>query len=70
MPINDKLKALQDLAQQLGQCQKSLKEGDSQSTDESLAAAADKLKQMDGDEQNLEDMREQLARLQDAKDSC
>jgi hypothetical protein len=67
---SQKLKDLQDLASQLGKCEKCLKEGNMEGASESLSKAGDKLKQMDIDDQDLQDMRDQLARLQDAKDSC
>jgi hypothetical protein len=67
---NDKLKDLQDLAKQLGQCQKSLKEGDTQAAADKLSAAGEKLKNMEATSQDLDDLREELQRLQDAKDSC
>ena len=66
----EKLKDLQDLADKLGQCQQRLKEGDGKGASQSLKEAADKLKDMDLEDQELQDVREQLQRLQDAKDSC
>jgi uncharacterized coiled-coil DUF342 family protein len=65
-----KLKDLQDIASKLGQCQKQLKEGDLEQAAESLKAAANKMGDMELDEQDLQDIRDQLKRLQDAKDSC
>jgi DNA repair ATPase RecN len=67
---NQKLGGLQDLANKLGQVQKSLKEGDMEGAEKGLGQAADKLKGMEGNEEDLQDLRDQLARLQDAKDSC
>ena len=67
---SQKLKDLQDFAQQLGQIQKNLKEGNMEGAMDSLSKAGDKLKSMDGDDEDLQDLRDQLARLQDAKDSC
>jgi uncharacterized coiled-coil DUF342 family protein len=66
----EKLKGLQELAKQLGQCQKSLKEGDMEGLSQGLGKAGDKMKDMNLDEQDLQDLRDQLTRLQDAKDSC
>jgi hypothetical protein len=66
----EKLKGLQELAKQLGQCQKSLKEGDMEGLSQGLGKAGDQMKQMGMDEQDLQDLRDQLTRLQDAKDSC
>jgi hypothetical protein len=65
-----KLKDLQALAQQLGQCEKALKEGKMDGALESLSKAGDQLKSMEGQEGDLQELREQLARLLDAKDSC
>jgi hypothetical protein len=67
---SQKLKDLQDLANQLGKCQKCLKEGNMEGASESLGKAGEKLRQMEMDDQDLQDMRDQLARLQDAKESC
>lgn len=64
-----KLGGLQDLAKQLAQAQKSLKEGDMDSAAKSMSKAGDSMKNLDADE-DLQDLRDQLARLQDAKDSC
>src|SRR5262249_442114 len=61
-----KLKALQDIANKLGQCQKCLKEGNMDQAAESLKAAANKMGEMELDEQDLQDIRDQLRRLQDA----
>jgi uncharacterized coiled-coil DUF342 family protein len=65
-----KLQDLQKLAQQLGQAQKSLQQGDNDAASRGMASAADTMKDMDLSGQELEDLREQLQRLQDAKDSC
>jgi len=67
---NQKLGDLQDLAKQLGQCQKCLKEGDMNGAMDNLAKAGDKMKSMEGEDKDLDDLRDQLKRLQDAKDSC
>jgi hypothetical protein len=67
---SQKLGDLKDLANQLGQCQKALKEGDMDKLSENLSKAADKLKNMEGNDEDLEDLRDQLKRLRDAKDSC
>ena len=61
---------LNKLAEQLGKCEKSLKEGDMESASQSLSEMAKKLDGMDLENQELQDLRDQLARLQDAKDSC
>jgi hypothetical protein len=67
---NEKLKSLQELAKQLGQCQKSLKDGDMQAAADKMSAAADKVKDMERDNQDLDDLRDELQKLQDAKDAC
>jgi hypothetical protein len=66
---SQKLKALQDLADQLGKAQKALKEGNTNALSESLSKAGEKLKSMEGDEQDLADLGDQLKSLQDAKDA-
>jgi hypothetical protein len=66
---NEKLKDMQKLAQKLGQCQKSLKAGDSGQAAKSLGDAAQQLAEMDLDSQELEDIKDQLQRLQSAKNS-
>ncbi len=65
-----KLGDLNKLAEQMGKCEKSIKEGDMEAASKSLNEMAKKLDGMDLENQDLQDLREQLARLQDAKDSC
>ncbi len=67
---SQKLGDLQDLANQLGQCQKCLKEGDMKGASQSLSQASAKMQSMEGQDEDLQDLRDQLRRLQDAKDSC
>lgn len=64
------LKDLQELAKKIGQCQKCLQEGDGKSASQSLKQATEKLQQMDLDAKEMEDLHDQLQRLQDAKDAC
>jgi hypothetical protein len=66
---NEKLKDLQKLAQKLGQCQKCLKAGDAGQAGKSLSDAAQQLSEMELDSQELEDIKDQLQRLQAAKNS-
>jgi len=61
---------LEKLSEQIGQCQKCLQEGDGDGAVKSLEKAAEKLNELDLNEQEAQDLREQLQRLQDAKDSC
>jgi hypothetical protein len=61
---------LNKLAEQMGKCEKCLKEGDMEAASQSLSELAKKLDGMDLENQELQDLRDQLARLQDAKDSC
>lgn len=63
----ESLKDLQDLAQKMGECKKCLEKGDAKGAQKQLKDAMDKMKEMDGDEQTLEDLREQMKRLRDAK---
>jgi septal ring factor EnvC (AmiA/AmiB activator) len=65
-----KLQDMQALASQLAEAQKSLEENKDGSAAESLSAAASQLKEMDLRDKDLADLRDQLERLQDAKDSC
>jgi hypothetical protein len=65
-----RLAGLNKLAEQMGKCEKGLKEGDMEAASQSLSEMAKKLDGMDLENQELQDLREQLARLQDAKDSC
>jgi hypothetical protein len=67
---SQKMKDLANLAKQLGQAQQKLKEGDSQGAADMLAKAGEQLKKMDGTDKDLEDLRDQLTRLQDAKDEA
>ncbi|HEV3261136.1 MAG TPA: hypothetical protein VG013_30065 [Gemmataceae bacterium] len=66
----DKLKDLANVAKQLGQCQKCLKQGDSAGAAKSLKQATEQLKEMSGQDKELREVREQLQRLQDARESC
>lgn len=67
---SDRLKSMAELAKKLGQCQSCMQSGDGKGAQKSMQEAADELKKMDLDEQDLKDLREQLQRLQDAKDCC
>jgi hypothetical protein len=64
------LKNLQDLANAMGQCRKAVQGSDGKDAAERMKDAADNLKDMDLADKDLEDMRDSLQRLQDAKDSC
>jgi hypothetical protein len=65
-----RLADLNKLAEQMGKCEKGLKEGDMEAASKSLSEMAKKLDGMELENQELQDLREELARLQDAKDSC
>jgi hypothetical protein len=67
---SQKLKDLQELADKLGKARQALKEGKMDSASESLSKAGEKMKEMQGDEQDLDDLRDQLKRLEDAKDAA
>ena len=67
---SDKLKDLQKLASQLGQCRQALQNGSNKEASQGLSDAAEQLSELEGRDQDLQDLREQLQRLQDAKDSC
>jgi DNA repair ATPase RecN len=67
---SQKLKDLKDLANQMGKAKDALKQGDNQMAMDQLSKAADKMREMEGKDQDLDDLRDQLKRLQDAKDSC
>lgn len=66
----EKLKDLQDLAKKMGECQKCMEKGDGKGAQQRLQEAADKLKGMDLDEQDLNDLREQMEKLKGAKEEC
>jgi uncharacterized coiled-coil DUF342 family protein len=66
---NDKLKDLQDLANQLGQCQQCLKKGDGRGAAGSLQRAGDLLRDLDLQENELEEIQDKLQQLVDARDS-
>ena len=67
---SERLKSMAELAKKLGQCQSCMQSGDGKGAQKSMQEAADELKKMDLDEQDLKDLREQLQRLQEAKDCC
>jgi uncharacterized coiled-coil DUF342 family protein len=67
---SQKLKDLQKLANQFGQCRLALEQGKSSQAVQSLEDAADQLNDIDLQDGDLADLREQLQRLRDAKDSC
>jgi hypothetical protein len=63
----ENLKDLQDLADKMGQCKKCLEQGDAKGAKQKMQDAADKMKELGADDETLEDLREQMKRLQDAK---
>jgi len=67
---NQKLKELQDLSKELGKCKEALQKGDNQMAMDSLNKAGEKMKEMEGNDQDLDDLRDQLKRLRDANSSC
>jgi hypothetical protein len=60
---------LNKLAEQMGKCEKCIKEGDLESASQSLSEMAKKLDGMDLENQELKDLRQSLSRLEDAKDA-
>jgi hypothetical protein len=66
---NEKLKDLQKLASKLSQCKQCLQQGDAGQAAKALGQAAKDLADIDLNEQEMDDLRDQLQRLQDAKDS-
>jgi hypothetical protein len=66
---SEKLKDLQKLGNKLGQCKQCMSQGDSGEAAKALGGAAQQLGNMELDQKELEDLRDQLARLQDAKDA-
>jgi uncharacterized coiled-coil DUF342 family protein len=64
------LKDLENLANAMGQCRKAVQGGDGKDAADRMKGAADNLKDMDLADKDLEDVRDSLQRLQDAKDSC
>ena len=65
-----KSEGLKDLAKAMGKCKEALKENDMEMASEQMSKAGDKLKDMEASDGDLDDLRDQLKRLQDAKDSC
>jgi uncharacterized coiled-coil DUF342 family protein len=66
----ENLKDLQDLANMVGQCKKCMQAGDSKAASEKMKNAADKIKDMDLEDKDFQDLQEQLQRLEDAKIAC
>lgn len=64
------LKNMEDLANAIGQARKAVQGNDGNDAAERMKGAADNLKDMDLADKDLEDIRDSLQRLQDAKDSC
>jgi len=64
------LKSMEDLANAIGQARKAVQGSDGKDAAERMKGAADNLKDMDMADKDLEDIRDSLQRLQDAKDSC
>ncbi len=64
-----RLSDLNKLAEQMGKCEKCIKEGDLEAASQSLSEMAKKLDGMDLENQELQDLRQSLARLEDAKDA-
>jgi uncharacterized phage infection (PIP) family protein YhgE len=64
------LQSMEDLANAIGQCRKAVQGSDGKEAADRLKGAADNLKDMDLADKDLEDLRDSLQRLQDAKDSC
>ena len=67
---SEKMKDLQKLAQDMAQSSKRLEEGDGEGAAEAMKNASDQMKDMNMDDAELQDLRADLQRLQDAKDSC
>jgi len=61
---------MEDLANAIGQARKAVQGSDGKDAAERMKGAADNLKDMDMADKDLEDIRDSLQRLQDAKDSC
>jgi len=65
-----KMKDLQDLAQQMGDCKDCMQKGDMQGAADKLQKAADQMKQMDLSDKEMKDLQDQLEKLQDAKNAA
>jgi hypothetical protein len=65
----EKLKDLQKLANKLGQCKQCMSQGDVGEAAKALGQAAQDVGNMELNQKELDDLRDQLARLQDAKDA-
>jgi len=64
-----RLGELNKLAEQLGKCEKAIKDGDMQAAAQSLSEMGKKLEGMELENEELQDLRDRLASLQDAKDA-
>lgn len=69
MEKQEKLKALEDLAQEIGKCENGMKEGDSDKAAEALKKAAAKMKKLDKQGQDLKDLQQELQQVAEVKKS-
>jgi DNA repair exonuclease SbcCD ATPase subunit len=66
---NEKLKDLQKLANKLNQCQQCVKAGDTAGAQKAMGQAADQIGDMARDDKELNDLRDALQNLKDARDA-
>jgi len=64
---SEKLQDLKDLADQLGQAKDALEKGNGDEAADKMKAAGDKLRDLDLNDKELDDLQDQLERLQEAK---
>jgi hypothetical protein len=67
---NAKLRDLTDLASKLGQMKQALDQNDADARQKAMKQAADALKDMDLSQKEVDDLNEQMQRLQDAKSAA
>lgn len=66
----EKLQDMKKLANKMGQCQKCMEQGDMSGAAQQLQDAGEDLKQMDLGEKEMQDLQDQLQKLQDAKQAA
>jgi hypothetical protein len=66
---NEKLKDLQKLANKINQCQQCMKAGDNAGAQKAMGAAADQIADMARDDKEMNDIRDALQTMKDARDA-
>jgi hypothetical protein len=66
---NEKLKDLQKLANKINQCQQCMKAGDSAGAQKAMGQAADQISEMARDDKEMNDLRDALQSMKDAREA-